>query len=155
LRAELAIDADLVTEVSTTQGLAAAIGAPSTVGASAVLTRADLATVELHDRLVEAGWTVTEVTAYRTVTRTLAPPVAEALADGRVDLVPVLSSSMAEALLASGRDLGVRAGIVSIGPVTSATLRAHGVEPLAEAATHDLDGLVVCVADCGRQLHER
>jgi uroporphyrinogen III methyltransferase / synthase len=32
--------------------------------------------------------------------------------------------------------------IVSIGPVTSATLREHGLEPHIEAARHDIDGLV-------------
>ncbi len=32
--------------------------------------------------------------------------------------------------------------IVSIGPVTSATLREHGLEPHVEAGRHDIDGLV-------------
>jgi uroporphyrinogen-III synthase len=32
--------------------------------------------------------------------------------------------------------------IVSIGPVTSATLREHGLEPHVEADPHDVDGLV-------------
>ncbi len=31
---------------------------------------------------------------------------------------------------------------VSIGPLTSATLREHGIEPHVEAARHDIDGLV-------------
>jgi uroporphyrinogen-III synthase len=37
---------------------------------------------------------------------------------------------------------------VSIGPVTSATLREHGLEPDVEATRHDVDGLVeALVAD--------
>ena len=32
--------------------------------------------------------------------------------------------------------------VVSIGPVTSATLREHGLEPHVEAARHDIDGLI-------------
>ncbi len=32
--------------------------------------------------------------------------------------------------------------IVSIGPVTSQTLREHGLEPHVEAQRHDIDGLV-------------
>jgi uroporphyrinogen III methyltransferase/synthase len=32
--------------------------------------------------------------------------------------------------------------IASIGPVTSATLREHGLEPDVEARSHDIDGLV-------------
>jgi uroporphyrinogen-III synthase len=35
-----------------------------------------------------------------------------------------------------------RARAVSIGPVTSATLREHGIEPAVEAERHDIDGLV-------------
>jgi uroporphyrinogen III methyltransferase/synthase len=31
---------------------------------------------------------------------------------------------------------------VSIGPVTSATLRERGLEPHVEAARHDVDGLI-------------
>jgi uroporphyrinogen-III synthase len=32
--------------------------------------------------------------------------------------------------------------LISIGPVTSATLREHGREPDVEASQHDLDGLL-------------
>jgi uroporphyrinogen III methyltransferase / synthase len=32
--------------------------------------------------------------------------------------------------------------VISIGPVTSATLREHGIEPHAEAERHDIDGVV-------------
>jgi uroporphyrinogen III methyltransferase/synthase len=32
--------------------------------------------------------------------------------------------------------------IVSIGPLTSATLREHGIEPHVEAERHDVDGLI-------------
>jgi uroporphyrinogen-III synthase len=34
---------------------------------------------------------------------------------------------------------------VSIGPVTTGSLRAHGVEPLVEADPHDVEGLVAAV----------
>jgi uroporphyrinogen-III synthase len=40
------------------------------------------------------------------------------------------------------------ARLASIGPVTSATLREHGLEPDVEAERHDIDGLVAAlVAD--------
>ena len=34
------------------------------------------------------------------------------------------------------------ARVASIGPITSATLREHGLEPDVEAERHDIDGLV-------------
>ncbi|MGH2853150.1 MAG: uroporphyrinogen-III C-methyltransferase [Solirubrobacteraceae bacterium] len=45
---------------------------------------------------------------------------------------------------ATGGNAGLSAGtrIVSIGPVTSATLREHGLEPHVEAQRHDIEGLV-------------
>ena len=58
--------------------------------------------------------------------------------------VTFTSSSTVEHLAAA---LGGLDGLtaVSIGPVTSEALRAHGVEPLAEADPHDVDGLVAAV----------
>lgn len=152
LHHRLRVHADTVAEVSTTEGLADTVGAAPVEGARALLPRADLATPLLAERLDASGWDVTEVTAYRTVTHELSDEVARAMADGQVQLVPVLSSSMAEALVASGRDRGIRGGIVAIGPVTAATLRDHGVEPLAVADPHDLDGLVGCLAEQGERL---
>jgi uroporphyrinogen III methyltransferase/synthase len=35
--------------------------------------------------------------------------------------------------------------IVSIGPVTSETLREHGLEANVEAAQHDIDGLLAAL----------
>ena len=41
-----------------------------------------------------------------------------------------------------------RPGWSSIGPVTSATLREHGLEPAVEASQHDVGGLLqALVAD--------
>ena len=40
---------------------------------------------------------------------------------------------------------GRRTRIVSIGPVTSATLRERGLEPHVEAARHDIDGVVEAI----------
>ena len=40
---------------------------------------------------------------------------------------------------------------MSIGPATSAELRAHGIEPAVEAAVHTPDGLVeALLADAAR-----
>jgi uroporphyrinogen-III synthase len=49
-----------------------------------------------------------------------------------------MSGSAARALAASG----VRVPVVAIGPQTAAEARAAGLEVVAVATTHDLDGLV-------------
>jgi uroporphyrinogen III methyltransferase/synthase len=37
--------------------------------------------------------------------------------------------------------------VASIGPVTSETLREHGIEPHVEAEQHDIDGLVRAIVE--------
>jgi uroporphyrinogen-III synthase len=75
------------------------------------------------------------VPLYRT--RLLRP---ERAPDG--DLVVLASGSAARAFAA----LGAACPAVSIGPQTSAAARAAGIEVVAEAETHDLDGLVAAVS---------
>lgn len=70
--------------------------------------------------------------------RTVAAPVRE-LPDA--DLVVLASASAARALAACRRDLPC----VSIGPLTSAAAREHGLRVVAEAETHDREGLVRAV----------
>jgi uroporphyrinogen-III synthase len=119
------VEPDLVPEVSTQEGLVAAFSSdPGRVlfagaeGARDVLTR-------------ELGADFLPV--YRTAE--LAPEFPDA------DLVVLASASAARALAALGRDLPV----ISIGPVTSAEARGVGLRVVAEATTHDLDGLVEAV----------
>jgi uroporphyrinogen-III synthase len=74
------------------------------------------------------------VPLYRTVERQPDEPL-------RGDLVVLASASAARAY---GR-LGLAIPAVSIGPETSRAARAEGVRVAAEAATHDLNGLVAAV----------
>jgi uroporphyrinogen III methyltransferase / synthase len=57
------------------------------------------------------------------------------------DLAVIASASAARALAASGASMPC----VSIGPVTSGEARRHGLDVVAEAASHDLEGLVQAV----------
>ena len=60
------------------------------------------------------------------------------------------SSSTVRFFFDGGAEVG-DARVVSIGPVTSETLREHGIEPHVEAARHDIDGLVAAIVqDVGR-----
>jgi uroporphyrinogen III methyltransferase / synthase len=107
---------------------------------------------EARDVLVEAlrarGAEVDVVALYETV----ASPLDEAqLAAVRAaDYVTFTSSSTVRFLLEAlgGDGTGLQGRLVSIGPVTSATLREHGLSPEVEAVRHDIDGLVdALVAD--------
>ena len=64
------------------------------------------------------------------------------------DLVVLASASAARSFAALGLDLPC----VSIGPVTSAEARKYGVRVVAEAVTHDLDGLAGAVRLAASQL---
>ena len=103
----------------------------------------------LPDGLVAGGADVTVLHTYRTVPEPVDP---EAVLGA--DLVTFTSSSTVSNLVAAmdGRELSsLRA--VSIGPVTSTSLREAGIEPVAEADPHDVAGLVAAVlAAAGRVL---
>jgi uroporphyrinogen III methyltransferase/synthase len=140
------LEPDLVPEQYTTRGLADALIATS--GPSRILLpRADIATPTLARLLREASWDVVEVEAYRTVpVRALAPEVTEQLRHGGLDVVAFASSSTVRNLvdlLGGPPHHDIR--VASIGPVTSDTCRKLGLRVDAEAAPHDLDGLVHAV----------
>ena len=62
------------------------------------------------------------------------------------DLVVLASASAARAFAA----LGLEISAVSIGPETTREAREHGLQVVAEAESHDLDGLVEAVASAAR-----
>ena len=121
------LEPDLVPQVSTQEGLVAELPRPTgrVLFAGAEDARAYLA---------EALGAET-VVLYRTrLLRPSKPP------DG--DLVVLASASAARAFAGLGLDIPA----VSIGPETTREARARGIEVVAEAETHDLDGLVAAVA---------
>ena len=76
--------------------------------------------------------------ARRRLDAAAAPAIAAA------DYVSFTSSSTVRFFLASAK-LGEHTRVVSIGPVTSETLREHGVNVDLEAARHDIDGLIEAI----------
>jgi uroporphyrinogen-III synthase len=122
-------------------------------GERVLLARAAVARDVIPEALRAQGTSVDVVDAYRTVIpadsvtamRTIFGP------DGREpDAVTFTSSSTVTNFLALLHEAGIGAPVamkaVSIGPITSATLRERGWEPAAEADPHDLQGLVEAVA---------
>jgi uroporphyrinogen-III synthase len=71
---------------------------------------------------------------YRTVELVVEPPEA--------DLALLMSGSAARALAATG----ARIPVIAIGPQTAAAARAAGLDVVAEAESHDVDGLVAALA---------
>ena len=119
--------ADLVPAVSTQEGLLAELPRPA--------GRVLFAGAEGARRLLVDELGADFVALYRTV------ELEQALLPAG-DLVVLASPSAARAF---GR-LGGSLPAVSIGPETSAAARSGGVEVVAEAETHDLDGLVAATA---------
>lgn len=112
-----------------------------------LLPRAEKARDVLPDALRRWGAQVEVVTAYRTVAPTTTDPdLLERVKTGTYDLITFSSSSTVHnfvALLGEGGLAALAAPLkaASIGPVTSATLRDYGVEPLVEAPRHTIPGL--------------
>jgi uroporphyrinogen III methyltransferase/synthase len=137
--AEHGIVADVVPERSVAEGL---IEALAKVPVERVLiARAAQARDVLDDALRARGAEVDTVALYETVAESVTE--AELAAVGRADYVTFTSSSTVRFFIdAAGERLSPDARLVSIGPVTSATLRERGLEPHVEAVTHDIDGVV-------------
>jgi len=129
--AALPFEADLMPEVATQEGLLAELPTPA--------GRVLFAGAEGARRLLVDELGAEFVPLYRT--RELRP---DDFPDG--DLVVLASASAARAYAALGRSVPV----VSIGPETTAEAEQSGLRIVAEARTHDLDGLVGAVREATR-----
>ena len=132
--------ADVVPERFVAEGLVEAL-ADVPVRRALVARAADARDV-LVDALRERGAEVDVVALYETVAESLSEAQLGAVADA--DYVTFTSSSTVRFFFESAGELGsrLRARLISIGPVTSATLREFGREPDVEATRHDIEGLV-------------
>jgi uroporphyrinogen III methyltransferase / synthase len=122
---QLGIEPDLVPRVSTQEGLADELPRPA--------GRVLFVGAEGSRRVLIDALDADFLPLYRT--RLLTPPPPSG------DLVVLASGSAARSFAALGAPLPV----VSIGPQTTRAARAAGLDVVAEAATHDLDGLVDAV----------
>ena len=123
----LGIEPDLVPQVSTQEGLLDELPTPS--------GRVLFVGAEGSRRVLIDALDADFVPLYRTRLLRPAPP------EG--DLVVLASGSAARSFAA----VGGTTPAVSIGPQTTRAARAAGLDVVAEAQTHDLDGLVDAVAE--------
>jgi uroporphyrinogen III methyltransferase / synthase len=142
---EHGISADVMPERFVAEGLVEALA--DVPLKRALVARAADARELLPDALRARGAEVDVVALYETVAEPLSAAQLEAVA--AADYVTFTSSSTVNFFFdAVGGGLAPRARLVSIGPVTSATLRERGLEPAVEASQHDVDGLLqALVAD--------
>jgi len=139
--------ADVIPERSVAESLVEALREVPV--SRALIARAAEARDVLPHALRARGAEVTVEALYETVAEPLDEQArAAALA---ADYVTFTSSSTVRFFLAAAGPAAVLPRIVSIGPVTSGTLREHGLEPAVEAARHDIDGVIeAIVQDAGR-----
>ncbi|MDP3921310.1 MAG: uroporphyrinogen-III C-methyltransferase [Candidatus Omnitrophota bacterium] len=124
-------------------------------GSRFLLPRTDIAPEYLRRELKNAGAEVTQVIAYRTVrVAGGGQKLKNWLRRGKIDYITFTSSSTVDNFfdaLPKGRRPRVKSRLVSIGPVTSHTLKAYGYRPYREAGEHTVRGLVQTLISGGKK----
>ena len=102
----------------------------------------------IYDELMAQGAIVDRCIAYRNVPETGDPTGAqESLTKDGADLITFTSGSTVESFFALGVPWPENCKAASIGPVTSAKLRDHGIEPDIQAAESNIKGLVAAIVE--------
>jgi uroporphyrinogen III methyltransferase/synthase len=138
------IAADVVPERFVAEALVEALAGVAVDGKRVLVARAAEARDVLPDALRKRGGEVDVVTLYETVRE--APDDAATRAAQAADYVTFTSSSTVKNLTeVLGDRFPAAARIVSIGPVTSGSVREAGLEVAVEADRHDVDGLLAAL----------
>jgi uroporphyrinogen III methyltransferase/synthase len=138
------IAADVVPERFVAEALVEALAEVDVEGKRVLVARAAEARDVLPDALRGRGGNVDVVALYDTVRE--APDDAAVAAAQDADYVTFTSSSTVTNLTeALGDRFPAKARIVSIGPITSGTVRDAGFEVAVEAERHDVDGLLTAL----------
>jgi uroporphyrinogen III methyltransferase/synthase len=138
------IEPDIVPERSVAESLVEALrDVPVT---RALIARAAEARDVLPDALRERGAEVDVLALYETVAENLDDKARDAAL--HADYITFTSSSTVTRFLeAAGAPPADDTRIVSIGPVTTQTLRERGLTPHVEAERHDIDGVVAAIVE--------
>ncbi|HYG94334.1 MAG TPA: uroporphyrinogen-III synthase [Nocardioides sp.] len=114
------------------------------------LPRADIATENLVAGLIDLGWEVDDVTAYRTVRAAPPPaPTRDAIKTGKFDAVVFTSSSTVRNLVGIAGKPHPSTVIAVIGPATAKTAEEHGLRVDVMAPKPDVEVLADALAGFG------
>ncbi len=150
--AEHLLKVDVMADEFVAEGLLRALEAYSVAGQRILLARAAVARDVLPMMLRERGALVDVVEAYQTLApENLAARAKHVLEQAPDWIVFTSSSTVQNTLEATGTLHGVRA--MSIGPVTSATLRKNNIEPAAEASEYTVDGIIAALRAQARRIY--
>ena len=147
------IRADLVPEQFVAEGVLQALGGTELAGVPTLVARARGARALLVDGLAAAGARVDELELYQAVAEAPEPDqVARALAADYLTFTASSTVSRFVELVGADRAGGIAGRTISIGPITSQTLRAAGMPVHAEADPHTIPGLVdALLGDAARE----
>lgn len=139
------LKADLVPPTYQAESLAETL-AGQAAGKRFLLLRASRGREVLAEQLAAAGGLVTQQVVYESRDVPVADPqIAADLQAGRIHWVTVTSSAIARGLVRLfGEDLR-RSRLVSISPITSATLRELSFPPAAEAERYTMAGVIAAI----------
>ena len=111
-----------------------------------LLLRASRGREVLAEQLTRAGAIVEQVVTYESSdVESPLEGIRQRIIDGSIDWVTVTSSAIAKSLVHLFAESLAKTKLVSISPVTSATLRELGHEPACEAVTYDMPGVVAAI----------
>ncbi len=152
----LHLKVDLIPEEYVGESLVAAMSKFDLTGKRILIPRAAVARDVVPDALLKLGAIVDVVETYRTVVPAGSEAIAKQLlsATRKPDWVTFTSSSTVKNFLVlAGAELLSGVNIASIGPVTSATARMHGLAVTVEAEPHTIEGLVDAILLGASTLH--
>jgi len=142
--AEVGIRADIVPERSVAESLVEALATVDVSGKRVLVARAAEAREVIPGHLSDRDAEVEVIALYKTVREEPSPEAVEAAQTA--DYITFTSSSTVRNLTeALGDRFPPAARIVSIGPVTSESIREAALEVHAEADPHDIAGLVTAL----------